>query len=153
MHKYLDKLEKQLGTRRIGNFLFNRYYNLRDVCWTLYYAVSLSLLAGLGNAFLDKSGSSFASLLLHGFLNNFYLSFFLNIFYTRIINKLSKENNFRRSGNILAVTVVFLFIAWHYFIGTENPIQANIMPGIVSLILTNHHISTLLRKNTGVVGK
>ena len=146
MHNYIDKLENNVGNRKIGKFIFNKYYNLRDLCWTLYYAVSLSLLAGLGNAFLDKGAGSFGILLLHGFLNNFYLSFFLNIFYSKIINKFSKLDHFRRNGNILAITVVVLFITWHYFIGTENPIKANILPGIVSLILTNHHISTLLKQ-------
>ena len=146
MHKYTDKLENDIGGRKTGKFIFNKYYNLRDLYWTLYYSVSLSLLAGLGNAFLDEGNGGFGSLFLHGFLNNFYLSFFLNIFYARIINKLSKGGNFRWNGNILAVTVVVLFIVWHYFIGTENPMQTNILPGIVSLILTNHHISALLRK-------
>ncbi len=148
MHNYLDKLENQTKASNIGKLLFNKYYNLRDLYWTCYYAVSLSLLAGLGNAFFDNAVGNFSSLLLHGFLNNFYLSFFLNIFYSKFINRLSKLNHFRRNGNILAVSVVALFIAWHYALGTENPVKANILPGIVSIILTNYHISALLQKAT-----
>jgi len=144
MHKSLDKLENRIKGSNIGNILFNKYYGLRDLYWTCYYAVSLSLLAGFGNAFLDNGNGSFANLLLHGFLNNFYLSFFLNIFYSKIINRLSKGSDFRRNGNIMAVIVWALFIMWHYALGTENPVKANILPGIVSIILTNYHISTLL---------
>src|SRR3989338_3505087 len=146
MHNYLDKLENQTKGSNIGKILFNKYYNLRDLYWTFYYAVSLSLLAGFGNAFLDDSNGNFAGLLLHGFLNNFYLSFFLNIFYSKLINRLSKLDHFRRNGNILAVIVMFLFISWHYILGTENPVKANILPGIVSIILTNYHIRALLQK-------
>ena len=146
MHKYIDKLENKIKVTNIGKILLNKYYNLRDLYWTLYYSISLSLLAGFGNAFLDEGTGDFANLFLHGFLNNFYLSFFLNIFYSKIVNRLSKLDHFRRNGNILAVIVVGLFITWHYLIGTENPIRANILPGIVSIILTNYHISALLEK-------
>lgn len=147
MYGYIGQLETRIKGTKTGKILFNRYYNLKDAYWTGYYAVSLSLLAGLGNAFLDTGNGSFANLLLHGFLNNFYLSFFLNIFYSKIINRLSKGSNFRRNGNVLAVVVGALFITWHYILGTENPIKANILPGIVSIILTNHHISALLQKS------
>lgn len=146
MHKYIDKLENKIKDTSAGNILFNKYYSLRDLYWTFYYAASLSLLAGFGNAFLDKGAGDFANLFLHGFLNNLYLSFFLNIAYSKIVNRLSKLGHFRRNGNILAVIVAALFITWHYFMGTENPIKANILPGIVSIILTNHHISALLEK-------
>ena len=146
MHKYLDNLENRVKGSNTGKILFNKYYSLRDLYWTFYYAVSLSLLAGFGNAFLGEGAGDFANLFLHGFLNNIYLSFFLNIIYSKIVNRLSKLGHFRRNGNILAVIVVGLFISWHYFVGTENPIQANILPGIVSIILTNYHISALLEK-------
>ncbi len=148
MYEHIDKLENKIKGSNIRNILFNKCYGLRDLYWTLYYAVSLSLLAGLGNAFLDNSNGSFINLLLHGFLNNLYLSFFLNIFYSKLINRLSNGGNFRRNGNILAVVVGAVFIMWHYALGTENPVKANILPGIVSMLLTNHHISVLLARRT-----
>lgn len=147
MHNYLDKLENQIKGNNIGKIFFNRYYSLRDLYWTLYYAFSLSLLAGFGNVFFDKGTGNFSALLFHGFLNNFYLSFFINIFYSRVMNWLSKFNNLRRNGNILAFIIMILFITWHQIIGTENPVQANIMPGIASFLLTNHHISVLKRRS------
>lgn len=151
MHKYIDNLENKIKSTNIGNILFNKYYSLRDLYWTFYYAVSLSLLAGLGNAFFDTSDGSFSYLLFQGFLNNFYLSFFINVFYSKIIFKLSKGSNLRRNGNLLAAIVLVAFIVWHYILGTDNPIQANILPGITSFILTNYHISVLLKKGNSKI--
>lgn len=145
MHKYLDILESRIGSNKFGKFLFNNYYNLRDLYWGLFYAVSLSLLAGFGNALpeLNTNILNMLYLVFQGFLNNLYLSLFVNIFYAKLINKFSYGSHLRRNGNILWGAVLLMFISWHYIIGTENPIQANIMPGIASLILTNYQINAV----------
>jgi len=147
MHNYLDRLEKQIGNRKIGKILFNKYYGIKNLYWTLFYAVSLSSLAGIGNAFSASGLNDFLLLFIQGFINTMYLSIFVNIFYAKIVERLSNSGHFRRNGNILWAIVNLLFIAWHIILGTENPLQANIMPGIASLILTNYHINILLRNS------
>jgi hypothetical protein len=149
MHTQLDKLENKIRHIKIGGFLFNKYYNIKDLYWALFYVTTLSALAGFGNAFpgLHSSITNIFILFGQGFLNNIYLSLFVNLFYVKIVNKLSDGKHFRRNGNILWSIVMIVFVGWHYFIGTENPIQANILPGILSLILTNYHINTIVNKN------
>ena len=149
MHDYLDKLENKISNERIGGILFNKYYSLRDLYWTIFYAVSISLLAGIGNGISEiNSGiNRVIYFTFQGFVNNFYLSFFVNIFYPKIVNRLSYGKHLRRNGNIFWAIVAGLFVAWHYLIGTENPVQTNILPNLAALIITNYHINVLIRKN------
>ena len=149
MHKYFDNLETKIGNKKFGKFLFNKYYNIKNLYWTLFYSISLSTLTGFGNAFpgLDLGISNILNLFIHGFINNMYLSFFLNIFYAKIVDRLSNGNHFRRNGYILWGIVVIIFFIWHNIIGTENLFQSNIAPAIISFILTRHHINVILRKN------
>ena len=146
MHNYLDKLENKTGKAKIGKILFNKYYSIKNLYWTLFYTVSLSFLVGLGNAIPALGSEKMLPLVYQGFINNIPFSIFINLFYAKIIDKISNLGHLRRDGNILWAIVLVLFVLWHFIIGTENPIQANIMPGIVSLILTNYNINTLLRK-------
>jgi hypothetical protein len=146
MHNYLDKLENIIGNTKRGKLLFNKHYNLKDLYWTLFYGISLSSLAGIGNSYSASGLNNFLLLFMQGFVNAMYLSIFVNIFYVKIIDKFSNLDHFRRNGNILWFTVLLLFIAWHYILGTENPLQANIMPGIASLVLTNYHISSISKQ-------
>lgn len=152
MQKYIDILENKIGNKKIGKFLFNKYYNIRNLYWTLFYAVTLSALAGLGNAFseLGSGASNILSLFFQGFINNMYLSFFLNIFYAKIVDKLGKRKHFRRNGFILWGVVAVIFVLWHYNIGAENPLQSNIAPAIVSFILTLHHINVIIKNNSKI---
>jgi hypothetical protein len=148
MHNYLDKLESRIGSTKAGKILFNKHYGLKDLYWTLFYAVSISLLAGIGNGIseLGSGVNSAAYFVVQGFINNLYFSFFVNIFYAKIVDRLSHGRHFRRNGNILWAIVAVLSVTWHYIMGTENPIQTNILPNLTALIVTNHHINVLSRK-------
>ncbi len=143
MHKYLDRLEKRAGNTASGRFLFNRYYNIKDFYWTILYTTAFGILAGFGNAFpgLQSSLADILYAFAQGFLNNTYLAIVINIFYARIINFLSKKEYFRYYGNTLWAFVQLSFLAWHYFIGTENPVETMILPALLAFLLTNYHIS------------
>src|SRR3989338_783036 len=143
MHMYLDRLKKRVGNTPFGKLLFNRYYSIKDLYWTVLYTTAFGILAGFGNAFPELN-SGLAKVLYafaQGFLNNTYLAIFINIFYARIINFLSNKEYFRYYGNILWAFVQLSFLGWHYFIGTGNPIQTMILPALLAFLLTNYHIS------------
>ena len=146
MHKYLDRLEKRIGDTSTGKFLFNKYYNLRDLYWTLIYAVGISILAGIGNAIPEIQSGKVLFTFWQGFVNNLYFSVFVNLFYARIMNFLGTKKHLRFNGNLLWVVLTVLFLIWHYSIGTENPISTNILPAFTALMLTNYHITTLKKQ-------
>jgi len=153
MHKYLDKLENNINNKKIKNILFNKYYNLKDLYWTLVYSVSLSALAGLGNTFIEpKSNLSLTLFLfLQGFINNFYLSLIISTFYARLINGLVKLKNLRINGNIAWAVTQIMFFIWHSILGTKNPLNAIILPAVAALILTNFHINTILKQKNSKI--
>jgi hypothetical protein len=146
MHNYLASLENKISNTTVRKIIFNRYYNVLDLYWTLFYAISISILAGIGNSIVDLHSENIFYLLSQGFVNNIYLSLLINIFYPKIISKLSDLPNLRRNGNLFWAFIFALFVVWHYILGTENPILANIPPNLTALILTNYQISILIRK-------
>ena len=88
MYKYLVKLESKIGKKRIGKILFNDYYDLKDLYWTLVYTAAFGILAGIGNA-IPGFGLGFhfvIFLFVQGFLNNTYLSLIINIIYAKIVD-------------------------------------------------------------------
>src|SRR3989338_1999980 len=143
MYKYLGSLEKKIGNESLRKFLFNKYYSIKDLYWTVLYTTAFGILAGFGNAFpeLNSGLATALSAFAQGFLNNTYLAIFINIFYARIINFLSNKEYFRYYGNILWAFVQLSFLGWHYFIGTQNPVQTMILPALLAFLLTNYHIS------------
>jgi len=143
MYKYLGSLEKKIGNESLRKFLFNKYYSIKDLYWTVLYTTAFGILAGFGNAFPELNSGLAKALyaFAQGFLNNTYLAIFINIFYARIINFLSNKEYFRYYGNILWAFVQLSFLGWHYFIGTGNPIQTMILPALLAFLLTNYHIS------------
>lgn len=145
MHRYLDRLEKNIGNTKAGKILFNKYYNLKDFHWTILYTTAFGILAGLGNAFPEIQAGFAKSLYAfsQGFLNNTYLSIFINLFYARIVNFLSNKKHFRINANILWAITQPLFLLWHMFIGTENPIATFIPLAILAFILTNYQVSAV----------
>ena len=145
MHKYLDRWEKKIEGTPSGKFFFNKYYNIKDLYWTILYTTTFGVLAGFGNAFPELN-SGLANILYafaQGFLNNTYLSIFINIFYARVINFWSNKKHLRLYGNILCAIVQVMFYIWHSTLGTENPFQAILLPAIAAFLLTNYHINTL----------
>lgn len=143
MDRYLGRLEKNIGNTKAGKILFNKYYNLKDFYWTLIYAVGISILAGIGNVFPEIQSGKVLFTFWQGFLNNLYFSIFINLFYARMINFLGNKKHLRFNGNLLWIVLTIMFLIWHYLIGTENPIETNILPAIAAFILTNYHITTL----------
>jgi len=146
MHNYLDKLENKISNSIIQKFLFNKYYNIKDLYWTIFYTIAFGALAGVGNAFPERGLENITNAFVQAFINNTYLAFFVNIFQTRLINLLSTTKHFRLYGNIVGVTISLGFVIWHIFIGTQNPIQTNILPFILAFTLINYHISVLNSK-------
>ena|SRR3989344_6680066 len=145
MHRYLDKLEKRISGFPSGKFLFNRYYNIKDLYWAILYTTVFGVLAGIGNAFPELHSGLANGLyaFAQGFLNNTYLSIFINIVFAKIINLLSKSKNIRIYGNLFTAFMQFLFLAWHYFIGTQNPIAAISLQAVLAFILTNYQINAV----------
>ena len=143
MHRYLDRVEKKIENTSTGKFLFNKYFNLKDLYWTLVYVVSISILAGIGNAFPEIQSGKALFTFWQGLLNNLYFSIFINLFYARIINFLGNKKHLRFNGNLLWAIVMIFFVIWHYVIGTENPIATNVLPAIAAFILTNYQINAL----------
>jgi len=147
MHNYLDTIENKIIDKKIGKILFNKYYNIKDLYWTIFYTIAFSLLAGIGNAFTERGFDNIISAFIQAFLNNAYLGFFVNIFQSRLIAYLSTTMHFRLYGNITAGTIQIGFIVWHTLIGTLNPLQTNVLPAIMAFSLINYHMSVLKRRN------
>jgi len=146
MHNYLDRLENKISNNKIQKFLFNKYYDIKDLYWTIFYTITFGALAGVGNAFLERGFENITNAFVQAFINNTYLAVFVNIIQTRLIAFLSTTGHFRLYGNIIAGTVQIGFVIWHIFIGTQNPIQTNILPAIMAFMLINYHINVLNSK-------
>ncbi len=148
MPKYLDKLENKFENKKIGKILFNKYYNLRDFCWMFYYLIAFGALAGIGNSLseLNSGLKILLPLFWQGFLNNSYLSILITIIFAKSVNLLSTKKHFRLNVNIFNAIIMVLFLLWHYIIGTENPLQAMVLPALLSLFLINHHVSAVKNK-------
>ena len=145
MDRYLDRMEKRIGNAPSGKIIFNKYYSIKDLYWTVLYTTAFGILAGFGNAFPDLN-LGFAIVLYafaQGFLNNTYLSIFINIVYAKAINLMNKSENIRMYGNLFCGFTLFLFLLWHYFIGTQNPIATISLQAILAFILTNYQINSL----------
>ena len=145
MDRYLDRLEKGIGNTPSGKIIFNRYFSIKDLYWAILYTTAFGLLAGIGNSFADFSLGLGIALyaFAQGFLNNTYLSLFVNIVYAKIINLIKKSKYFRFYGNLICAFVQLLFLAWHYFIGTQNPIATISLQAVLAFILTNYQINSL----------
>ena len=145
MHKYLDRWEKKIEGTPSGKFFFNKYYSIKDLYWTILYTTTFGVLAGFGNAFPELN-SGLANILYafaQGFLNNTYLSIFINMVFAKIINLLSKSKNIRIYGNIFTAFMQLLFLTWHYFIGTQNPLATISLQAVLAFILANYQINSV----------
>jgi len=148
MHKYLERLEKRIEYTKFGKILFNKYYDLKDLYWAILYTIAFSVLAGVGNAFpeINSGIRNVIFLFVQGFVNNTYLAIIVNLFFTKIINSLKNMKYFRLFGNFFTAIVEFGFLIWHFFIGTENPLQTMTLIVILAFILVNYHISAVIKK-------
>jgi len=148
MHNQIDKLENKIGNKKFGRFLFNKYYNIRDLYWSIIYTIAFSVLAGIGNTFpeLHSGFENVFNLFKQGFINNIYLAVIVNTFFTKIINSLRYQLYFRLIGNLFTVIVEIAFFIWHVIIGTENPLQTMTLIVILAFSLVNYHISALTKK-------
>lgn len=123
--------------------------------WDLLYTAMYSTLAGIGNAKekLGETGSILESIhndevyrnFGEGFVNNAVpAGFIASLAYPFVFDVLKKTKNFRlwaNTFNILAMNGGFL--AWHYYMGTENPISTQAISAIVGTAVVNVHVSSV----------
>lgn len=129
--------------RTLGNALY----------WDLYYTVGYSSMAGLGNGLATaEQGGDFSHSFGEAFVNNFPLGAFVNLAYPIAFNKLRETGHYRAYANLFTLGVNLGFLAWHYFTGTEHPLQA-ILPNIaIGLAIANRHVSETQRIILGEAG-
>lgn len=137
---YIVSLEKKIKNQRVRDFLFNKYYSIVDIYWNFYYVFWYGVISGIGNAFPSFGEPDMIRLFIQGFVNNAMLGLILNLFYARTVNYLITTRFPRLYPNILNLAVQALFLFWHFFIGTENPLQTWTLPFIAGFILTNYHV-------------
>ena len=141
--KFLNYLQEKTKNTNLGRFLFNKYYNLIDFKWNLFYTFWFAVAAGIGNAVpgLNDGFSKIIFLFIQGFINNATLGIFINVFYGKTVTLLQKTKHPRINSNIFAGSFQIIFLVWHYAIGTENPLQTMIFPLIMAFIVTNYHVT------------
>jgi len=148
MHNQIDKLENKIGNKKLGRFLFNKYYNVKDLYWAIIYSIAFSVLAGIGNSFpeLHSGFENVFILFKQGFINNIYLAIIVNTFFTKVINSLRHKIHFRLMSNLFTALVEVGFLVWHIIIGTENPLQTMTLIVILAFLLVNYHVSAVIKK-------
>ena len=145
MYKYIISLKSKLNNKKLRNILYNSYFSLIDLYWNIYYTFWFGVFAGIGNAF-HGNANELISLFFQGFINNAYLSIFVNLFYAKFVGIMIKTNHPRLYSNTFGLAVQSAFLLWHYFIGTQNPLQTMVLPVVGGIVLVNYHVTRVLRQ-------
>ena len=119
---------------------------LFDICYyDLYYTIGYGTLAGLGNGYGDHTaGNRFDYGFGEGFINNAKLGLLINPVYPILFKHLQKGKNYRRNAHLFNLGLNLLFLGWHYYVGTANPIQTQIPSLLVGVLMVNKHVSETL---------
>ena len=116
--------------------------------WDLYYTTGYSSMAGLGNGLANaQRGESFKDGFGEAYVNNFPLGMAVNLAYPLLFNKLKKSKNYRLYANLATIGINAGFLAYHYFAGTENPLQTMIPNMAIGLAMANQHVTKTKEKN------
>lgn len=124
------------------NYL-GRLKNLGETLyWDLYYTIGYSSMGGLGNGLANVGdGKSFSDGFGEAYVNNFPLGMAANLVYPLAFKQFEKSKNYRLYANLFTVGVNLGFLAWHYFAGTDNPIETMAPNIAIGLAMANRHVS------------
>ncbi len=104
---------------------------------TLYYTTGYSTVVGIGNGVAALSGGGdFVNSFNEGFLNNIPVSLAVNSIYGLTFPLLELKENFRTYAHAINLSLNSGFLAWHYYLGTENPLSACLPPIAIGLVMT-----------------
>lgn len=110
--------------------------------WDVYYTVGYSSVGGVGNGLANMDeGESFSDGFGEAYVNNFPLGMAVNLVYPLVFRQLQKSKHYRLYANLLTVGVNLGFLSWHYFTGTENPVETMVPNTAIGLAMANRHVS------------
>jgi hypothetical protein len=108
--------------------------------WDAYYTIGYSTMNGVGNG-LAAGDKPFSHAFGEAFVNNTGLGAAINLVYPLAHSKLKESKHYRLYANMFNVAVGAGFLAWHYHMGTEHPLQA-VLPSIaVGTAMTNRQVT------------
>ncbi len=120
----------------VAKKLYNSLY------WDLYYTVGYSSMGGLGNGVANiNEGNSFSEGFGEAYVNNFPMGMAVNLIYPLVFNKLKNTKHYRLYANLFTAAVNLGFLAWHYYAGTENPVQTMVPNTAIGLAMANRHVT------------
>ena len=137
---YKPPLDEITGSskERTGNWR-NIIKKVYDIGYrNLMYAIGFSSAAGLGNACKDPE--RFSELFGQGYVNHFKLSIIGSLSYVAVTDYLKKSKHQRLYSNLFHTGVFLTTLCWHYFAGTENPIETMIPTGLAGYIMINNNL-------------
>jgi hypothetical protein len=108
----------------------------------LYYTIGYSCTAGVGNGIgCARENERFDHGFGEGFCNNFPLGTVLNLMYPLLFRQIEESSQFRSYAHIITLGINLCFLGWHYYTGTEHPIQT-MMPNVaIGLAMTNRTVT------------
>ncbi|MBW2966645.1 hypothetical protein KY342_06085 [Candidatus Woesearchaeota archaeon] len=113
-----------------------------DIIIDLVYSAGSSAAAGLGNAVKEScQGESFTDGFWQGSTNHLALALIANIVHPFANSYFRKTKHYRLNVNLFLGSVFSVMISLHYFLGTYNPIEAMIPPGLAVTAITNIYVS------------
>jgi hypothetical protein len=125
-----------MGIKEISSKLYDRLVR------TYIYASCLCTIGGAGNSVANTE--NFNEAFGNAFWNQAEMSVPISILYPFVIDQLSKTKHPRLYANIYQGALAMGFMAWHYYTGTENPIETVIPMSVVATSLVNKEVSKTL---------
>ena len=126
--------------------MFERTKKVLDyLYWDVYFTAGFSMMAGLGNAF-SAVEQSFDHAFGEGFINNAKLGILMNLVFPLIQDVTKESTHYRRNAHIVNTAINAGFLGWHYFTGTENPIQSILPCYAVGAVMSERMASDLEKR-------
>ncbi len=111
------------------------------------YCVGSSSMAGLNNAITEiTEQDDFYHNFGQGYVNHFSLAIWVGSTYNPLFSLIKDKKRFRLYANIYHGTIMFGMLAWHYYTGTENPIQTMLPITAVTFPILNKHVDKTLEE-------
>jgi len=118
-----------------------------DIVIDLIYTAGASTAAGIGNGVKQVyQGESFTEGFWQGSTNHVALALIANIVHPFANSYFRKTKHYRLNANLFLGGVFGVMILLHYFLGTYNPIEAMIPPGLATITMTNIYVSKTQNK-------
>ena len=124
--------------RRVADFVY------RD----LYYTIGYGTLVGIGNGMASaEHGERFDHGFGEGFVNNAKLGVFVNTVYPLAFSQFRKTKHFQAYAQLWNVAVNAGFLAWHTYMGTENPFSAILPAVVLGAVMTAKQVGEIKRQD------